>query len=162
MSRKSELPKKMMLAERRLIAARLHKLGWTQEEIAERCGVTQEQISRDLSIVRERWAQEAVADIAEHKRRALEKIDEVEAAAWANYENGKVERALDTLLKCIERRCAILGVDAPKKVSVGPSDIASEIERELEELASRRSATVPVGTAPTEPLNGYHANGSAS
>lgn len=158
MSKRSELPGKMRVAERRALVARLHKLGWTQEEMAQKFGVTQAQVSIDMSAVREMWAKSAVADLAEHKRDALEKIENIEAAAWANYEAGKIERALDTLLKCIERRCAILGIDAPKKVNVGNDDIVSEIDRELARLAERRSAVASNGTAPPESRNGYHAN----
>jgi hypothetical protein len=63
---------------------------------------------------------------------------------------------------CIEKRCKLLGLDAPTKVDVSHRDVDTEIERGLAELAAARQAgdaapdtgaqaDVGVGGAPSPP-----------
>lgn len=136
--------------------ARLYLQGMYQADIAERLGLSQPTVSRDIQLLIEEWKVERVYDINEAKARELAKVDNLELEYWEAWhrsqENAEKEvkkqkavpgkakgasvinqeiqktsegqtgdpRFLSGVQWCIERRCLILGVDAPKK-----SDITS-------------------------------------
>lgn len=59
----------------------------------------------------------------------LMRLDRLQAAAWQAATRGEL-RAIETVLKVIDRRCRILGMDAPIKADITVSDaITTEIER---------------------------------
>lgn len=149
------------LEERRTEVARLYVQGLTQHEICKRFGVTQQTISHDLKRIREAWRNSAIRDFDALRDEQLAKIDEAERRAWEVFERscedavktrreiddkgefgeGYMERvgqagdlrALDTVLKCIERRCKLLGLDAPTKISETDSkgnDLTAEERQE--------------------------------
>src|SRR5262249_3608577 len=124
-----------LLARRQKVAARYVR-GQTQWEIARAFELDQSTISRDLAAIRDEWLKAAVLDMTEVKARELAKVDECErqaGAAWAGgQEDAERRRAgkrgetatqeivtrgqagdprfLDVVLKCVEKRCQILGV----------------------------------------------------
>jgi hypothetical protein len=120
--------------------------GYLQAEIAEVLGVSQPQISYDLARIREQWRESALIDFNEAKNRELERIDLLEREYWEQWKKSKeggvktkgqkkiggevvettvqVEsglgdvRYLQGVQWCIERRCKILGVDAPRRTEL--------------------------------------------
>jgi len=118
--------------------------GDTQMSIAERLGLSQAQISRDLATIQRRWRESALVDINEAKQRELERIDVLEREYWQAWENSKGEQSRSTASKagdvaraqvvkyesagdprflagvqwCVEQRCKILGLLAPAKNEV--------------------------------------------
>jgi len=138
----SEVQREERLAE----VARLYLDGMTQVAIGRQIGVHQTQISYDLKIVRARWLESSVRDFDEAKAQELAKIDNIEAkfmAAWERSTHVKQvtstkrkegkdasteasvtkqeqpgdPRFLDGAMKCIAKRCEIMGFDAPKKTA---------------------------------------------
>jgi len=130
------------VAARRREIGRHYLQGKTQAEIASLQEVSQPTISRDLRWLREQWLQSALIDINEAKARELAKIDALELTYWAAWERSCEDaetlqqvggkegpdkitktskdqagdpRFLQGVQWCIERRCKILGVDAPEK-----------------------------------------------
>ena len=116
--------------------------GEYQSEIAKLLGVTQQQISLDIKTIQARWRKNTTFNLDEHKSKELAKLDELERIAWDAWEKSTGERTkarqvksgdavmsasmekeqrdgnpafLDTVLKCIDRRVKILGLDAPVK-----------------------------------------------
>lgn len=137
--------KQVELSDRRRRVADLYVQGVSQTDIAIRLGVNQGTISRDLQAVEKEWAEQRVADIDQAKRLQLEKIDRMEREAWNAWEKskgpleinragvnqqqkGRAERITKTTAgdprmllivdRCIERRCKILGLEAPVKTAV--------------------------------------------
>lgn len=134
------------LARDRARTAELYLKSWTQNAIAAELGVSQGQVSKDLKAVRQGWLESAVRDFDAAKAAELAKIDNLEREAWAAYErtvgphtvttdidgtndkgsfDRKTERTehlagnpafLNVVMTCIDRRCKILGVDAPQKL----------------------------------------------
>jgi len=131
--------------------AKLYLMGQTQAAIGKQLGVTQGQISYDLKIVRQRWLESSIRNFDEARGHELAKIDCVEAEFWAAWERSqrvkqvtstkrkegkdasteagvtKQEQAgdprmLDGVLKCIAKRCEVLGLDAPKKTAITNAD----------------------------------------
>lgn len=125
----------------RLEITKRYLAGQTQNEIALALGMTQNMVCLDLKAVRQEWAREYASDINEAKCRELAKVDHLERTYWDAWErscqpgetktlqeNAGQKRAviqqqkrdgnpvyLQGVMQCIERRCKILGVDAPEK-----------------------------------------------
>lgn len=132
-------------ARRRLVLER-YVDGTTMRQIAREFGVSVGTIHSDVAFCREQWREEMIHLVEGWKDRELDKIDRVEAAAWAGWERSlreskktvtersrrgqndndkaKVEkqdrdgdpRFLKIMADCIEQRCKILGLHAPKKI----------------------------------------------
>ena len=125
----------------------LYLQGITQAEIGHRLGVTQPQISYDLKVLRKRWLQSSVVNINEAKARELARVDHLECEYWEAWEKSKnpvktkgrkkvdgetIEttvqaetgtgdpRYLSGVQWCINKRCELLGLDAPSKHEIGP------------------------------------------
>lgn len=147
-----------VLARREEVARRyLH--GEMQSEIARSFGLSQAQISKDLAAVRAAWLRSAIRDFDAAKAQEIAKIDEVERAAWAGWERSTQDKEvvireagadqkpkkatlrkegqsgnpafLQTILSCIERRCKILGLDAPQRFTINWDDLTPEQEDRL-------------------------------
>jgi hypothetical protein len=72
----------LVIDKRRQDVADLYRRGVPQHEIAERFGVCQQAISRDLAKIRAAWLKSAIRDFDAAKAEELAKIDHIEAVAW--------------------------------------------------------------------------------
>lgn len=136
--------------------AKLVLRGYSQTEIAERVGISQPQVSRDLKVIEERWKKSGVRDMDTAKAVELHKINYLETQYWEGWERSqqdakeskarKVRKAggadeeatmktetqtgdprfLDGVLKASIARRDLLGLDAPTKVA--PTDPTGEKE----------------------------------
>ncbi len=127
--------------------AKMYLTGSTQAEIGLHLGVTQQQISQDVKEIQKRWLDSSLRDFDELRAEQLAKIDRLETNYWAAWERScrdrkrqrRGEKTGDTNVehteftsegrdgnpaflagvdKCIERRCKLLGLDAPVKQDV--------------------------------------------
>ena len=115
--------------------------GETQASIAARLGLSQPQISRDISTIQRRWRESSLVDINEARQRELERIDALEREYWQAWEASKGEQQRSTASKagdvaraqvvkfdsagdprflagvqwCVEQRCKMLGLLAAVK-----------------------------------------------
>ena len=117
-----------------LKTSELYLRGMGQQAIAEEIGVTQQTVSRDLRALQKRWMATTSLDIDEHRSRELARIDELERTFWLRYEASDktthlAERWLSGVLKCIDRRCKLIGVDRPAGLLVG---IATQERQQIE------------------------------
>lgn len=129
---------------RRVDVAQRYLRGEMQSQIAHAFGVSQQQISQDLKAIRSLWLASAIRDFDAAKAQELAKIDEVERAAWNGWARSQEDKEvtfsevgvkgarsgsrsegqagapafLQVVLSCIERRCKILGLDAPQRFSI--------------------------------------------
>ncbi len=130
---------------RRKEVAQLYLKGWFQADIAEKYGVSRQAVTQDLQVIYRMWRQSAVRDFDQLKERELIKIDNLERTYWEaweeskttfekerkKYQNAKLSemqkekiyqfgdsRYLSGIQWCINKRCAILGIDAPAKSDV--------------------------------------------
>lgn len=144
--------------KRREGVANLYLQGKSQRFIAEKLQTSLGTVNRDLTTLRNRWKQNAAADMDEAIARELAKLDRLEEQAWESFveskktvekgqgkrktppakrgqkakesENSFVKqietagdpRFLNIVENCIERRCKILGIDAPGKFEVTGKD----------------------------------------
>lgn len=202
----------LSIEDRRVHVADLYVKGWTQREIASHLNVSQGLISQDMTALRAEWRASRLEDTQEFVDLELRKLDRLEREAWAAWDRSQKPaqeattvtkdgadmptkkkisgrngdpRYLAVVAKCIERRCALLGLDAPKQLTMDDSQIDQFIIEEVERLARAYAATgggvtpaitveareVGPGLGADDPpasshhpdadSNGHHANGSA-
>ncbi len=151
------------IAKDRKIIGRMYLRGMLQSEIAEKTGLSQPQVSRDLKGLHKEWLRSALVDFNEAKSKELAKIDMLEVTYWqgwlrslkdaeksitekttndvekkANEKETKIinlghskariehkgqtgdPRFLTGIQWCIEKRCAIIGINAAIKIA--PTD----------------------------------------
>lgn len=150
------------LVLRRQIVAERYLRGEYQSQIAQALGITQQQISQDLKVVRAAWLASTLRDFDALKSEQLAKVDAVEVEAWDAWARSKQPREvtvteqtegasatrkasvrregqagdprfLERIQKCIEQRCDILGLHAPKRYKF---DWETLSDRQLERLAA--------------------------
>ena len=157
--------------------ARLYLQRLSQREIGERLGLSRQQVGYDLEAVRQEWLQSALVNFDARKAEELARIDRLEREYWDAWEASKQEREtvsteqvsggrgdrtkaairkeqpsgdprfLAGVERCIERRCKLLGLDAPQEHrDVTDAQVDAEIVRLLAELARQRQA--PAGGPP--------------
>lgn len=143
------------IEKHRATIAELYLRQHTQQEIANKLGIDQATVSRDLKVIQANWRESALVDMNEAKQRELERIDQLEREYWQAWEASKKNkiknrktgtarkptkdnpspvnpesyvteneerngdpRFLQGVQWCIERRCKIIGVDAPVKTDL--------------------------------------------
>lgn len=134
------------IEKRRTAVADMYVRGWSYRRIAEVVGVSAKTCHKDVQASIAEWREQRLGNIDDERSRELAKIDRVEMSAWDGWEKsqrdyrevidevsddpkGRTEKSktkkysqagspqfLTVILNCIQRRCAILGIDAPVKV----------------------------------------------
>ena len=138
------------VAARRREAANLTHKGWTQAAIASHLKVPQGTVSRDLAAMREFWREFPVYDFEKVRFEQLQKIDLIEAQAWAAWQRSQGQRHsaaltrgktgqqtrtslqdqygdpryLREIARCVAQRYEMIGVQPPK---APPETVALEI-----------------------------------
>jgi len=100
---------------RRVQVAQLVLGGATQRQIARALGVGVARINSDLHVLRKRWREAADIPTADHIALVLQKLDAWELALATAMSSGDT-KAIDTGIRIEDRRCALLGLDAPRRV----------------------------------------------
>ena len=129
--------------DRRMIG-RLYLAGVTQMEIAAQLGISQATVSRDLKFLQAEWQEARINDIDERKRQELAKIDNLELEYWDAWRRSQKDAEVETVKVvnatiettnrtegqtgdprflagvqwCINKRCELLGLDAPKNIDL--------------------------------------------
>jgi hypothetical protein len=147
------------LLQRRHEVATRYLHGEQQYHIARAMGVSQSQISLDLKAIRAMWLASLVRDFDAMKSVELAKIDECERQFWSGWQRSLQPREvtlteategekptrkasvrkegqagdprfLDGVLRCVQQRCKILGLDvesqALKEMSTGMADLLAQ------------------------------------
>lgn len=145
---------KVKREEDRAKISRMYRSGYTQKQIAEEIGISQQTVSRDLNVVKGRWMKDADINFDQMRAEQLAKIDNLEAELWGAWRRSvrekKVQsRASDSgsgkfmdrvslesrdgnsaftngIAKCIEMRCRMLGLESP--VITATVDISDPIK----------------------------------
>jgi hypothetical protein len=155
---RGQAPKPEVLEkERQVVALRAQGMTWAQ--IADSVGYADASGSRDAYM---RAASRVVVDdINEMRNLELQRLDNIQSAHWLNAMGGDVSAA-NLVLKVIESRRKLLGLDAPTNINVkaevisyDPDSIQAELSRlySAYALTSNSEPANEVGetTSPTEP-----------
>ena len=138
---------KFQIKKDRVIIADLYLRGFTQAEIAQQMGMTQQMVSYDLKIVAEDWKNEARKAHEDRVAIELAKLNRIERECLIGWERSQGEiketkvsktsaqnpkesaeskkiqlvgdvRFLDTAIKCSRERRDLMGTDAPTKLDI--------------------------------------------
>jgi len=129
--------KKDQIAQRRHLVATMRLAHLTQQEIADRLGVSVGTINADLKAVREEWAERRRETYDDLVAEELAKLDRLERALLPLALQGQGP-ASDRVLSIMDRRARLLGLDRPTRheVTMLTQDlIEAEIQRLEAELA---------------------------
>lgn len=107
--------KKDEIEQRRVQVAHLLKGGVDRRGIAKTLGISLATVWRDAVLLRRRWREEQAAEIADAAALDLARIDDCIIAITNPVRSGNLA-AIKVLVSLLERRAAILGYDAPKRI----------------------------------------------
>lgn len=128
--------RKLKGLEREQAALELRKAGATYRAIGEALGVTPvgayKAVMRAIAKLNARVIEEAEAV----RRLELERLDDLLLAMWPQAKKGN-QGAVDRVLRIMERRAKLLGLDAPMKQEM---DVGDALARILEGLAGQGSS----------------------
>lgn len=141
-------------AERRAKAVAMRLAGVDYETIAQRLGYASRGAAYtdiDRALQARLVEQHQGADVL--RQQELARLDRLQAAAWTAAASGDL-KAIETVLKVVDRRCKLLGLDAPVRHEVVTLDaIDAEIARLTAELGGAGEtgeAETPAAPAPAE------------
>jgi hypothetical protein len=151
--------------------------GESQCSIAVALHVSPATICRDLRCLQKRWQHQANIDFDKKRAEQLAKIDELERTYWFGWNNSlkreititekregsndeSESRALirresrdgnpsflEGVFRCIERRCKLLGLDAPTKQDVTLYDFSSWTDEEVDRGIVAEAESITGGAA---------------
>jgi len=142
-------------AERRSKAVAMRLAGMDYDTIVIRLGYSDRGAAcKDITRALEANVAEQNRTVDVLRQAELQRLDRLQAGMWTAAAGGD-SRAVETVLRIIDRRCKLLGLDAPVRHEVVTLDaIEAEIRRlstELGESAGGVEAGTPSGTTtPTE------------
>lgn len=86
--------------------------GMSQEEIAERLGVSASTVSREVKTLKETYTQQIQQNVVELQASELTQLGAVQEAAWRAHNRTGSNESLQTVLRVVKVRSQILGLDS--------------------------------------------------
>lgn len=93
-------------------------------------------IHDDIAVMKTEWATNAARDANEFISEQLAELDELKKSAWK-------DKRYDVVMKCMERRAKLLGLDKPTKIDATSNGnelkgLTADILASLDQLAERQ------------------------
>lgn len=125
-------PRRIEAAEKRREALKLRKAGATYEAIAAKVGFTNKGSAQ-------RAVTQALKDVPKDDAEVvfaleLERLDQLLLALWPQAMKGHV-RSAETVIRLMERRAKLHGLDAPEKISATVTHASADVDAAVAELA---------------------------
>jgi hypothetical protein len=141
--------KRAEVAERRSKAIAMRLAGMDYDTIAKRLGYYNRGAAyNDITAALEQNVAEQNRNADVLRQEELQRLDRLQAGVWTAAASGDT-KAVDTALRIIDRRCKLLGLDAPVRHEVVTMDaVESEIRRLSEELGRAEAAETATSAAP--------------
>lgn len=143
MSRPKSEPARMTAAERRRKAVELRKAGASLKTIAGELGVTFQAVSKMIHKELAELAAATEKDAETLRQIEVERLDAMLLGLWNRARHGH-EGAVDRVLRIMQRRAALLGLDAPTKsetLNINPEELDDrDLEAEVWSILERRKA----------------------
>lgn len=95
----------------------LRRAGLTAQEIAVQLGIAKSTVGRTLERAFKRYHDQLAADTRQILSLEVARLDRLLVGIWSDASKGHLG-AIDRVLKIMERRAAMLGLDAPKKTAL--------------------------------------------
>lgn len=118
-------------AERRTQGWELRKAGASYRAIAQRLGVSHEQVRKDCDHVLDELSKQAEGSATKWRALQLERCEDVVLGLWQAVRKGDTE-SVNALMRVFKRQADLLGLDAPKRSELsGPDGGAIQIEQDV-------------------------------
>jgi DNA-binding MarR family transcriptional regulator len=111
--------------DRRKKIAALYLNKVDQADIAEKLGISQPTVSRDIKALNEEWRIESIKDVKEHISRELAELERMELEAASLFQAAKRDKQeklavnwIETRLKIKDRRANLLGLNGSQKIDM--------------------------------------------
>lgn len=113
--------RKIDALENRRKAVALRRMGMSIQDIADKLGLSKSSVHKTITkaMAESRAAMEC--DVAELKALEVDRCDQLQLAAWPQALKGSTQH-IEKVLKIMERRARLLGLDAPTKVAPTTKD----------------------------------------
>jgi hypothetical protein len=131
-----------VVADRRTKLLQMRLAGVDYDTIADRLDYGSASTARKDFTRAMRETLELEAEKADELRTLeLQRLDRLQAAAWADALKGNL-RAIETVLKVVDRRCRLLGLDAPLRLDATVSEEPSAQDLELRDMINEAKARI--------------------
>jgi len=114
------------VAQRKNQVFEYHKQGLTQSTIADILGISTGTVGRYLKAELEVLAEQNVTLMESARDVELSRLDDLQASLWKDALGGKLA-TVDRVIRIIERRCKLLGLDKPTQVEHAIGDAFAEL-----------------------------------
>lgn len=118
MTQSATSSRKAIGRERELQALELRKAGFTFDRIAQQLGISQPGAYKAVKRALSRLTAQTDEAADEVRRLELERLDGMLPVMWTQAKQGN-QGAVDRVLRIMERRARLLGLDAPAEVKIG-------------------------------------------
>lgn len=118
------------IAARRSTVAQLVIAHHSLRSIADDLGVNKSTIHRDIEALRIEWQKQRLAAMDQAAAEDLQRLSAIERTLWPFVQRGDLQ-ALDRLLKVMERKAKLLGLDAPDRIEHLLKSEAEKVAAEL-------------------------------
>lgn len=166
--------------------SRLYLTGRSQRKCAELLGVAPSTICKDLATLQARWQASALENIDAAKARELARIDAMERAYWDAWRRSCRDKESETAEKttggdgertkagkrregqagnpaflagvqwCVEQRCKLIGLEAPKRLEMRDTTPAESLTDEQLDAIIARSVAARSGHRDSPPPSAPH------
>lgn len=144
------LTRKVKAHEKRVMALELRKAGLTLDEIARQVGYrSAASVHNAIRIAMQQSLQEPADEVRQIE---LERLDKMHRALWPQAIRGE-HGAIDRVLRIMERRAKLIGLDAPAKQVLqhgGDINVRDLSDDELQAIVAGHSSS-GTGTAQSSP-----------
>ena len=89
----------------------LRKMAEAISEARKEYNLSHVQVKNDLDDILNEWKTTAFKNIEDKQLIEIQKLNKVENEAWNAFDETKSARFLEIVLKCIEKRCRIFGIE---------------------------------------------------
>ena len=148
--------RRLNATEKRLDALTLRRRGSTFREIADKLGCSRAMVHKYVAGALREYAAANKEETEVYRALEADRLDALHAAIWPKAMNGDM-RAVDRVLRIMERRAKLFGLDAPTKVAATTPDgdeqapaavvvlppIASGVDDWLDRYRSGATAIIP-------------------
>jgi len=129
---------RLRASQRRLRCLELRKAGKTYTEIGAEIGITASGAYRAVAREMQRLAETARDTAVQVRDLELDRLDALQAASWGKAMDGDAT-ATNAILRIMERRARLLGLDAPEKVApTSPDGTRPYTEQDMRRLTDRQ------------------------
>ena len=121
---------------------RLRKMGYDARQISDELDIRFDRVSNIIKSALKSLSKEMKGQAEEIRSLELTRLDELQTAIWSDCMDGKLT-AIDRVLKIMERRSKLVGLDAPERVDIKADMKLEHMKEAKDRLMSKILDMVP-------------------